>query len=1269
MSVSDAGQHFEDRTRWHFKREAPERTHTLAFFPAASDAVHDGLARVMNHSAEAGEVRIEAFDDEGESHGPVVLSLDGGETVHFSSEDLEGGNAARGLSGGVGSGRGDWRLQLSSRLDIEVLSYVRGAGGFLAAMHDTVPSEGGRHRVAFFNPGSNAARRSVLRLVNPGEEVAEVSIAGVDDQGASSEGEVRLRVPARAAKRLSAQELEAGGEGMDGALGDGAGKWRLTVESAQPIIAMSLLRSAAGQLTNLSTAPANEVDGVHFVPLLPAASDASGQRGFVRVINRSEVAGEVSIEAFDDAGAGSGALVLSMEANGAVQFSAENLERGNGVKGLSGRTGEGEGAWRLEVGSDLDIRVLSYVRSPDGILAAMHDTVPSEGGRHHVAFFNPGSNAAKRSLLRLVNPGDEVAEVSIVGVDGQGDSSEGEVRVRVPARAAKWLSAQELEAGGEGMDGALGDGAGKWRLTVESAQPLIAMSLLSDPAGRLSNLSTAPGRASQGRPALMVVSSSVSNGNPVTGATFTLSATVRNDGDTPSPGTALRYYRSSDAEITTTDRAVDTVALAGLGASGSVSASVELTAPSTPGKYYYGACVDAVAEEIDATNNCSTAVEVNVQESEYESGGHPDLIVAPATVSDSAPSAGATFTLSVTVNNAGDGTGPAAVLRYYRSSDVTITTSDTPVGADEVAELGASGSSSKSVELTAPSTPGTYHYGACVDAVTGESDTTNNCSASVKVEVEEPPQYPDLRVETPTVNDASPETGATFTLAATVTNAGDAEAAATTLRYYRSTDATITTSDTAVGTDAVGALSASGTSDESIDLTAPSTAGAVYYGACVDAVTDESDTTDNCSTSVKVDVEAPQPSTLSVEVTAPQEWAPVGDTVTYTASVQDGEGTEMSGYTFSWSSSDTSKATVDSSGVVTAVAVGEATITATASATTSSMVKTQPLARDSGALALNSESTLSGTLPMDVVKPVARIELSPSSLSFDATSEVETVTANLYDSDDDEMSATYSVWYSADNEVAEAYPKHGTGESAYVKSIGDGSTTVSLNANGTTQSMDVTVTLPTARVDISPRSLTFEALGNAKSVTVKVLDENGDEDEDATWNYIGISSACCGPNVDPTDRRVMTMKTVDGGIEVTSKSPGTGQIYISSTGVEQAILGVTVRMKPASVGVSPSSPNLEVDGTTTLTATVADSNGNSIHVNQNDGRGGLVVYWETSDSTVATVEGSDATENHNTGATATVTAVGAGSATITARHGVGTGRVSNTATITVTDGN
>ena len=103
-----------------------------------------------------------------------------------------------------------------------------------------------------------------------------------------------------------------------------------------------------------------------------------------------------------------------------------------------------------------------------------------------------------------------------------------------------------------------------------------------------------------------------------------------------------------------------------------------------------------------------------------------------------------------------------------------------------------------------------------MESVTGESDTGNNCSSAVTVTVGVA-GAPDLVVESPSVSDGSPDAGASFTLSATVRNRGDGSSATTTLRYYRSTDAAITTGDTPVGTDAVRALSASSTSDEWIE--------------------------------------------------------------------------------------------------------------------------------------------------------------------------------------------------------------------------------------------------------------------------------------------------------------------------------------------------------------------------------------------------------------------------------------------------------------------
>ena len=123
-----------------------------------------------------------------------------------------------------------------------------------------------------------------------------------------------------------------------------------------------------------------------------------------------------------------------------------------------------------------------------------------------------------------------------------------------------------------------------------------------------------------------------------------------------------------------------------------------------------------------------------------------------------------------------------------------------------------------------------------------------------EINMEAPASAPDLVVQTPSVSDASLVAGESFTLSTVVRNEGDGPSAATTLRYYRSSDATISMGDTQAGTDAVSGLSVSGASDESVNLTAPSTAGTYYYGACVDPVSGESDTGNNCSSAVRVTV-------------------------------------------------------------------------------------------------------------------------------------------------------------------------------------------------------------------------------------------------------------------------------------------------------------------------------------------------------------------------------------------------------------------------------
>ena len=138
----------------------PGRSHTLPLVTPASELSLPTFVRVINRSARPGTVRIHAIDDTGRRFGPVTMSLHTRQTRHFISRELEQGvnQQLTGLSGGVGNGSGNWRLELATELDIEALAYIRTEGGFVASVHAVAAeTEQGsmRYHVPFFNPASN----------------------------------------------------------------------------------------------------------------------------------------------------------------------------------------------------------------------------------------------------------------------------------------------------------------------------------------------------------------------------------------------------------------------------------------------------------------------------------------------------------------------------------------------------------------------------------------------------------------------------------------------------------------------------------------------------------------------------------------------------------------------------------------------------------------------------------------------------------------------------------------------------------------------------------------------------------------------------------------------------------------------------------------------------------------------------------------------------------------------------------------------------------
>ena len=105
----------------------------------------------------------------------------------------------------------------------------------------------------------------------------------------------------------------------------------------------------------------------------------------------------------------------------------------------------------------------------------------------------------------------------------------------------------------------------------------------------------------------------------------------------------------------------------GLDASESGDESINLTGRTLLARTTTGVR-GCISRRIQYRNNCSAAVTVTVGPAPM-----PDLVVGTPSVSDGSPTAGARFTLSVAVRNQGTGRSSFTTLRYYRSTDSTIT--------------------------------------------------------------------------------------------------------------------------------------------------------------------------------------------------------------------------------------------------------------------------------------------------------------------------------------------------------------------------------------------------------------------------------------------------------------------------------------------------------------------------------------------------------------------------------------------------------------------
>ncbi len=176
-----------------------------------------------------------------------------------------------------------------------------------------------------------------------------------------------------------------------------------------------------------------------------------------------------------------------------------------------------------------------------------------------------------------------------------------------------------------------------------------------------------------------------------------------------------------------------------------------------------------------------------------------------------------------------------------------------------------------------------------------------------------------------------------------------------------------------------------------------------------------------------VTVTCAQPAVASVVVSPASATVPVGQTLQLTGTPEDANGNPLSGRTISWSSGSSAVAAVNGNGLVTGVAAGATTITAT------------------------SEGT-SGTAAVTVASvPVASVTVSPATVSLQP-GQTQQLTATPKDASGNALSGRMVTWASGNTAVATV------SGSGLVSGVAAGSTTITATSEGKSGGASVTVT-------------------------------------------------------------------------------------------------------------------------------------------------------------------------------------------------------------------
>jgi uncharacterized protein YjdB len=407
--------------------------------------------------------------------------------------------------------------------------------------------------------------------------------------------------------------------------------------------------------------------------------------------------------------------------------------------------------------------------------------------------------------------------------------------------------------------------------------------------------------------------------------------------------------------------------------------------------------------------------------------------------------------------------------------------------------------------------------------------------------------------------------------------------------------------------------------------------------------------------------------------------AGIGGTTQLIAKAYDASQNELAGRAMVWTTSNADVVTVDANGLVTAKAIGTATITATAEGKSGT-----------------SQFTISPGA-------VSRVIVTPSSISME-TGQTQHLAARAEDANGTVLPDRTAIWSSDNTQVVTVF-------GGALTAVGRGSARISATVDGVSGSATVTVAnAPVASVAVAPVSV---VVGSKAQLTATVRDTRGVvvTDRAVTWTMptnpyasinantgevtglsagsvtatatsegksgsatvtvtnapvasvtVAAASVVAGAKVRltatvkdtrgvvVTDRVVTWSMPASNGVasinantgEVTGLAAGTVTATATSEG-KSGSATVTVTPAPVkSVTVAPGAPSVDVGKTQQFSATVIDVNDNTVT--------NRPVTWSSSDAGVATIDANSGLATVVAAGTTTITATSdgvSGSTTLT----------------------